>query len=56
MDIIDELRAYREKDIPYSRVLSSMCTVPHPVAVEAHRMFIETKSWRSGNFQRYGGA
>ncbi len=51
MDVIDELRAYREKDIPYSRVLSSMCTVPHPVAVEAHKMFIETNLGDPGIFR-----
>ncbi len=28
------------EDIPYRRVLSSMCTVPHPVAVKAHVKFL----------------
>ncbi|AKG92182.1 tyrosine decarboxylase MnfA [Geoglobus ahangari] len=50
MDIIDELRIYRERDIPYSRVLSSMCTTPHPVALEAHRMFVETNLGDPGIF------
>ncbi|WP_456478691.1 tyrosine decarboxylase MfnA [Geoglobus ahangari] len=50
MDIIDELRSYRERDIPYSRVLSSMCTTPHPVALEAHRMFVETNLGDPGIF------
>lgn len=50
MDIIAELKRYREKDIPYSRVLSSMCTAPHPVALEAHRMFVETNLGDPGIF------
>ncbi len=50
MDIIDELRRYREMDIPYSRVLSSMCTTPHPVALEAHRIFVETNLGDPGIF------
>jgi len=51
MDIIEELRTFREKDIPYSRVLSSMCTVPHPVALEAHKMFVETNLGDPGIFR-----
>ncbi len=35
-----ELREFKRKDIPYSRVLSSMCTIPHPIAVKAHIEFI----------------
>ncbi len=50
MDIINELMSYRERDIPYSRVLSSMCTVPHPVAVKAHEIFIETNLGDPGIF------
>ncbi len=51
MDVMDELRSYRSKDIPYSRVLSSMCTVPHPIAVKAHIMFIETNLGDPGIFR-----
>ncbi len=50
MDIIRELMNYRERDIPYSRVLSSMCTVPHPVALKAHEIFIETNLGDPGIF------
>lgn len=39
-EIFEELKLYGEKDVPYARVLSSMCTVPHPVAVRAHNDFI----------------
>ncbi|WP_457549989.1 tyrosine decarboxylase MfnA [Archaeoglobus sp.] len=42
MEILEELKAFRCKDIPYSRVLSSMCTIPHPIAVKAHVEFINT--------------
>ncbi len=50
MDIVRELMNYREKDIPYSRVLSSMCTVPHPIALKAHEIFIETNLGDPGIF------
>ncbi len=32
----------RTQDVPYGRVLSSMCTNPHPVAIKAHQEFINT--------------
>jgi tyrosine decarboxylase/aspartate 1-decarboxylase len=48
---MDELREYRSKDIPYSRVLSSMCTSPHPYAVEAHMMYLETNLGDPGIFR-----
>ncbi len=51
MDIIEELRRYKDRDIPYSRVLSSMCTSPHPVAVRAHIMFLETNLGDPGIFR-----
>lgn len=51
MDVLRELEEFRKKDIPYSRVLSSMCTIPHPIAVEAHMMFIETNLGDPGIFR-----
>ncbi len=51
MDVLKELEEFRRKDIPYSRVLGSMCTVPHPIAVEAHKMFIETNLGDPGIFR-----
>jgi len=39
-EVLKELEAFRLKDIPYRRVLSSMCTIPHPIGVKAHEMFI----------------
>lgn len=50
MDVIKELKRFRSKDIPYHRVLSSMCTIPHPIAVEAHKLFIETNLGDPGIF------
>jgi len=38
--ILEELEGAAHKNIPYERVLSSMCTTPHPIAVKAHRDFI----------------
>lgn len=45
--ILDKLHA---KDTPYARVLSSMCTYPHPVAVKAHQQFISTNLGDPGLF------
>ncbi len=49
-DIKFFLQQIKSKDIPYEKVLSSMCTYPHPVAVEAHRMFIESNMGDYGLF------
>ena len=42
--IFERLRAARERDFTFSsgRILGSMCTLPHPVALRAYRMFMET--------------
>ncbi len=40
----------RKRDLPYSRILSSMCTDPHPIAVEAHVKFIEANLGDAGLF------
>jgi tyrosine decarboxylase/aspartate 1-decarboxylase len=39
-EIFAELAVWKKKDVPYGRVLSSMCTCPHPVAVKAHEQFV----------------
>ncbi|MBA1342475.1 MAG: L-tyrosine/L-aspartate decarboxylase [ANME-2 cluster archaeon] len=44
------LNDLKSKDTPYERVLSSMCTYPHPVAVAAHQQFIETNLGDPGLF------
>ncbi len=38
--IIEELRDACARNVPYGRVLSSMCTTPHPIAIKAHKEFI----------------
>jgi tyrosine decarboxylase/aspartate 1-decarboxylase len=50
MSVIDELKNIRARDIPYSRVLSSMCTYPHHVAIEAHNLFLGTNLGDPGIF------
>ncbi len=49
-DVLEELESYLSKDVPYSRVLSSMCTNPHPIAVKAHCMFIRSNLGDPGLF------
>lgn len=43
-DVRAALRAARARDTPFAsgRILGSMCTAPHPVAVEAYHAFLET--------------
>jgi len=50
--IIEELKKARLKDLTFSsgRILGSMCTRPHPMAVKAYRMFIETNLGDPGLF------
>ncbi len=40
----------RTEDTPYDRILSSMCTRPHPIAVRVHTMFMETNLGDPGLF------
>ncbi|WMW26377.1 tyrosine decarboxylase MfnA [Methanolobus sediminis] len=39
------------KDLKYERVLSSMCTYPHKIAIEAHMQFIESNMGDFGLFR-----
>ena len=34
-----QLTGYRALDTPHTRILSSMCTIPHPIAEEAKQLF-----------------
>ncbi len=47
MRILEETRA---KDYSYDRFFSTMCTLPHPIAVKAHDMFMETNLGDPGLF------
>jgi tyrosine decarboxylase/aspartate 1-decarboxylase len=40
----------KREDMNYDNILSSMCTLPHPVAVKAHCMFMETNLGDPGLF------
>jgi tyrosine decarboxylase/aspartate 1-decarboxylase len=40
----------KREDIDHRYILSSMCTIPHPVAVQAHTMFMETNLGDPGLF------
>lgn len=50
-DIFSYLSLKRGEDTRYDFILSSMCTVPHPVAVKAHSLFIETNLGDPGLFK-----
>ncbi len=40
----------KEEDLDHNYILSSMCTPPHPIAVKAHNMFMETNLGDPGLF------
>ena len=49
-ELFSFLSKKRGEDLCHSHILSSMCTVPHPVAVKAHMMFMETNLGDPGLF------
>ncbi len=50
--VIEELSKARAQDLKYKdgRILCSMCTDPHPIAVTAHRMFLSSNLGDAGLF------
>jgi tyrosine decarboxylase/aspartate 1-decarboxylase len=50
-DLFFFLNSKKKEDLGYRNVLSSMCTIPHPVAVRAHTLFIEANLGDPGLFQ-----
>jgi tyrosine decarboxylase / aspartate 1-decarboxylase len=50
--VIDALKEARRRDFSYAegQILGSMCTAPHPVALEAFRLFHETNLGDPGHF------
>ncbi|MFH0966665.1 MAG: tyrosine decarboxylase MfnA [Methanobacteriota archaeon] len=44
------LEEKRRKDVSWDHILSSMCTVPHPVAIRAHNLFMDTNLGDPGLF------
>src|SRR5574341_628732 len=51
-EVLSLLNSAKLRDIPYERVLSSMCTRPHPIAIKAHMQFIESNL---GDFGLFSG-
>ncbi len=51
--IFDKLESFHQMDMTYDsgRILGSMCTKPHPIALEAYKMFIETNLGDGGLFK-----
>jgi tyrosine decarboxylase/aspartate 1-decarboxylase len=49
-DLFSFLSFKKEEDLGYRNVLSSMCTIPHPVAKRAHALFIEANLGDPGLF------
>ena len=50
--IFENLKKFQDRDMSYEsgRILSSMCTKPDPLAMEAYKMFIETNLGDPGLF------
>lgn len=48
--VMDRLLTYKKRDVSYDRVLSAMCTLPHPIAVKAHNLFMEANLGDAGLF------
>ena len=49
-EVMHILAETRKRDCSYDRFLSTMCTLPHPIAVRAHNMFLETNLGDPGLF------
>jgi tyrosine decarboxylase / aspartate 1-decarboxylase len=49
-DLFSFLASKKREDIDHRYILSSMCTLPHPVAVRAHDLFMETNLGDPGLF------
>src|SRR5659263_123989 len=50
-DVLSLLTKARQRDTSYDKVLSSMCTKPHPIAIKAHMQFISSNMGDFGLFQ-----
>lgn len=49
-EVLSLLTKARQKDTSYDKVLSAMCTKPHPIAVTAHMQFMYSNMGDSGLF------
>jgi tyrosine decarboxylase/aspartate 1-decarboxylase len=50
-EVLSLLKNAMLKDTSYDKVLSAMCTKPHPIAVKAHMQFMASNMGDSGLFQ-----
>jgi len=50
-EVLSLLTKARQKDSSYDKVLSSMCTKPHPIAIKVHMQFISSNMGDFGLFQ-----
>ncbi len=50
-EVLSLLTNAKQKDTSYDKVLSAMCTKPHPIAVKAHMQFISSNMGDFGLFQ-----
>ena len=50
-EVLSLLKNAMQKDTSYEKVLSAMCTQPHPIAVKAHMQFIASNMGDFGLFQ-----
>ncbi|MFZ3383681.1 MAG: tyrosine decarboxylase MfnA [Candidatus Methanoperedens sp.] len=50
-EVLSLLNNAMQKDTSYDKVLSAMCTRPHPIALKAHMQFIESNMGDFGLFQ-----
>ncbi|WP_340820002.1 tyrosine decarboxylase MfnA [Methanolobus sp. WCC4] len=50
-EIISVLNKSKSEDLKYNRVLSSMCTYPHEIAIHAHMQFMESNMGDFGLFR-----
>ena len=41
-EVLSFLAGLRAEDVHHDHILSSMCTIPHPIAVAVHEMFSAT--------------
>ena len=49
-EVLAVLSGYRAMDAPHTRILSSMCTVPHPITDEVRRLYAATNLGDPGVF------
>jgi tyrosine decarboxylase/aspartate 1-decarboxylase len=49
-ELFSFLSRKKDEDTSYDHILSSMCTIPHPIAVKAHNLFMETNLGDPGLF------